>query len=155
MFMVGWHRLRRAASVLYFCALAGVVVFIAAGGDDDLWLEPEANASAVYLEFDSMQRLHGVGSSEHCQLYEFCTNVVIYESDACKEQIQIDINWWNIEEEWLAGATNVIDSPDAAGSAFVEVGLDSVADIDVSAIEYFEVFEVFCTKDQLTGQAKL
>ena len=153
--MVGRHRLRRAASVLYFCALAGVVVFIALRGDGVFWVEPEASASKTYLEFDSMQRLHGVGSSEHCQLYEFCTNVVIYESDACKEQIQIDINWWNIDEVWLAGATNVIDTPDAAGSAFVEVGLDSMSDIDVGAIEYFEVFEVFCTKDQLTGQTKL
>ena len=147
--------LRRAAWVSYFFALSGVVVFIGAGSDESFWVEPEANASAVYLEFDSMTSENGVGSSEYCSLYEFCTEVVIYESDACKDQIQIDINWWNIDEVWLAGATNVIDTPDAAGSAFVEVGLDAVADIDVSAFEYFEVFEVFCTKDQLTGQAKL
>lgn len=153
--MVARQRLRRAASVLYFCALAGVVVFIGLRGAGDYWIEPEADASKTYLEFDSMQVTNGTGSVEHCALYEFCTNVVIYESDQCTDQVQIDFNWWNIDEEWLAGDLVVINSPDAAGSAFVEVGLTSIEDLDVSAIEYFEVFEVSCTTDQLTGQAKL
>ncbi len=153
--MVARQRLRRAASVLYFCALAGVVVFIGLRGYSEFWLEPQADASKTYLEFDSMQVENGVGSSEHCFLYEFCTNVVIYEADQCADQVQIDFNWWNIDEEWLAGDSVVINSPDAAGAAFVEVGLTSVDEIDVSALEYFEVFEVSCTTDQLTGQAKL
>ena len=153
--MVARQRLRRAASVLYFCALAGVVVFIALRGDGFFWLEPEADASKTYLEFDSMQASNGVGSVEHCSLHAFCTNVVIYESDQCADQVQIDFNWWNLDEEWLAGDLVIINSPDAAGSAFVEVGLTSIEDLDVSAIEYFEVFEVSCTTDQLTGQTKL
>ena len=154
--MVGnGERLRRAASVLYFCALAAVVVFVSLRGTGEFWAEPEADASKTYLEFDSMQVENGVGSSEHCSLYKFCTNVVIYESDQCTDQVQIDFNWWNIDEEWLAGDSVVINTPDAAGSAFVEVGLASLEGLDVGAIEYFEVFEVSCTKNELTGQAKL
>lgn len=153
--MVEWHRLRRAASVLYFCALAGVVVFIGAGGDGQFYRVPEAEASKTYLEFDSLEAETGMGDTENCSNYEFCKSVAIYDSDKCADQVNIIFNWFDENDLWVTGSINVINSPDSVGLALVEVGLDSAANTNVSAFEYFEVFEVSCTKDLLTGQAKL
>jgi len=153
--MVGRHRLRRAASVFYFCALAGAVVFLGVASDGIFYRVPEADTSKTYLEFDSMEAETGMGESENCSNYDFCKSVVIYESDKCANQVDIIFNWFDINDQWITGSSNVINSPDSAGMALVEVGLDSVSEADVSAFEYFEVFQVSCTIDQLTGQAKL
>jgi hypothetical protein len=73
-----------------------------------------------------------------CKEYISCVHISVAETKRCKNQLSIDVTITDKNDHWVGNVGMVVDSPNSASPAIIEVGVDR------SDFEYFLVGDVIC-----------
>lgn len=114
---------------------------------DPFW---QGQHEAVVADYSKSYSLNWHWSDkEDCVQFYSCVFIEVDGTHLCKDQLQIDVFLTDKNDDWVADAELITESPRQSGRALVEVGVNR------EDFEYFLVGDVWCYSGLPTVEALL